>query len=122
MPRKKQSEISEAPPAILRETSKRKLKPVINLDYVYESPNPKKTKKIDEIVKEKEAPAKKPAILKSSSVSSIATSASDVDAQYLEPFKYGWIREVVSTEFDIRTQFLYQNFNFHNLFIDLSSK
>ena len=99
MPRKKNSEVveAEAPPA----REKRKLKPVINLDYVYESPNPKKTKKFDEPEKEKEVKpvaVKKPAKLvkPASSVSSVASSASSVDALFQEPFKFGWIREVVS--------------------------
>lgn len=101
MPRKKNTEIAEALDNAVPVREKRKLKPVINLDYVYESPNPiKKKKKIDEPEKEKEVkpvPVKKPAklIKTASSVSSVASSDSSVDPLFLEPFKFGWIREVV---------------------------
>lgn len=95
MPRKKET-VAQA--VAVEPRSKRQIKPVENTDFVYESPvATKKPRKVEEKyenavipkkVEEKKIVEKKPAVAEKQ-------EEDEVDPLFLEPFKFGWKREVV---------------------------
>lgn len=82
MPRKKQVSVDIE---VERRVSKRAHKPRNDLEYVYESPTPKKRAK---------SVHEKPIQKQQNSVDKNKQLAEDVDP-LLEPFKFGWKRELV---------------------------
>jgi hypothetical protein len=76
-----------------------------NEDYIYDIPTPKKSKKTEDSTVPEKAKEKEAAKAKKRDKKPAEPEDEKIDAKFLEPFKFGWKREVVSRLFWILLSF-----------------